>query len=141
MALRPSSGREPACEGTPLMNTSKRATPLRPVTILPPSRAGSVTSTYFALRPSALDQRPRRRAADFLIGDIELGYAERRSRAVSANLPKRMVGEIGPALHVVDAGAERAVAFDLERQPLDESHRMHGIEMAQHQDSRRVLPP
>jgi hypothetical protein len=35
------------------MNTSKRATPLRPVTILPPSRAGSVTSTYFALRPSA----------------------------------------------------------------------------------------
>ena len=52
MALRPSSGLVPACEGTPLMKTSKRPTPLRPVTILPPSRAGSVTSTYFAFRPS-----------------------------------------------------------------------------------------
>ena len=53
IALRPSSGRVPACAGTPLTKTSKRATPLRPVTILPPSRAGSVTSTYLALRPSA----------------------------------------------------------------------------------------
>ncbi|NYG45559.1 hypothetical protein GGD67_003017 [Bradyrhizobium sp. IAR9] len=36
------------------MITSKRATPLRPEMALPPSRAGSVTSMYLALRPSAL---------------------------------------------------------------------------------------
>jgi hypothetical protein len=93
--------------------------------------------------PAALgfDQRPRRRAADFLIGDIELGYAKRRSCAIRANLAKRMIGEVSSALHVIDAGPECAVAIDLERQPRDESHRMHGVEMAQHQDSRRVLPP
>ena len=95
----------------------------------------------FRLASLGLDQRTRRRAADLLVGDIELGDAERRPRAIRADLPKRMIGEIGAALHVVDAGAEGAVALDAERQPLDESHRMHRIEMAQHQDSRRVLPP
>ena len=64
-----------------------------------------------------------------------------RPGVIRAGLPKRMVGEIGAALHVVDAGAERAVALDAKRQPLDEADRMHRIEMAQHQDSRRVLPP
>ena len=61
--------------------------------------------------------------------------------AVGAKLPERVVGEIGAALHVVDAGAEGAVALDPERQALDESHRMHRIEMAEHQDSGRVLAP
>ena len=95
----------------------------------------------FRLPSLALDQRTRGRAADFLVGDIELGDAERRRRGFGANLPKRMIGEIGAALHVVDAGAESTVTRDLERQPLDESKRMHRIEMAQHQDSRCVLPP
>ena len=58
-----------------------------------------------------------------------------------AHLPERVEGEIGAALHVVDAGAEGAVAVDAERQPLDESHRMDRIEMAQHQNPRRVLSP
>jgi hypothetical protein len=56
-------------------------------------------------------------------------------------LAERVVRDIGAALHVVDAGAERAVALDLERQAIDEPHRMDRIEMAQDQDPRRVLPP
>jgi hypothetical protein len=46
-ALRPSCGREPAWLARPVMVTSKRPQPLRAVTHLPPSRAGSITSTYF----------------------------------------------------------------------------------------------
>ena len=95
----------------------------------------------FRLPPLALDQRTRRRTADLFIGDIELGDAERRRCAVGAHLPKRMIGEIGATLHVVDARAEHAVAVDPERQALDESKRMHCVEMAQHQDPRCVLPP
>ena len=52
-----------------------------------------------------------------------------------------MVGEIGAALHVINAGPEGAVALDLERQPFDESHRVHGIEMAEDEDTRRILAP
>src|SRR5258705_12124369 len=52
-----------------------------------------------------------------------------------------MVSEIGTALHVVDAWAEGAVALDSERQALDESEGMNLIEVAQHQDSRRILAP
>ena len=95
----------------------------------------------FCLAPLGLDQRARGRAADLLVGDQKLRDAERRLRAIGANLAKRMIGQIRAALHVVDAGAERAIAVDLERQPLDESHRMHGVEMAQHQNARRVLAP
>ena len=79
MALRPSSGREPACAGTPLMKTSKRPTPLRPVTILPPSRAGSVTSTYLALRPSASISAREVGLPISSSETIELGDAERRT--------------------------------------------------------------
>src|SRR4029453_10307927 len=92
MALRPSCGRLPACAGTPFKNTSKRATPLRPGTILPPSRLG---------------QRARGRAADLFVGDIELGNAERRARAVGADLPESVIGEICAALHVIDYGTIR----------------------------------
>ena len=53
MALRPSWWREPEWAGRPVAVILKRATPLRAVTILPPSRAGSVTSTYFAFFASA----------------------------------------------------------------------------------------
>ena len=95
----------------------------------------------FCLASLRLDQRARCRAADLLIRDVELGYAERRACRIGANLAERVIGEIGAALHVVDAGAEGAVALDPERQPLDESQGMHGIEMAQHQDSRCVLSP
>ena len=95
----------------------------------------------FCLVPLRLDQRARGRAADLFVGNIELGHAERRSCVLRAKLAKGVIGEIGAALHVVDAGAERAVALDPERQPLDESDRVHGIEVAQHQDARRVLPP
>ncbi len=52
-----------------------------------------------------------------------------------------MVGEIGSALHVIDARTESAVALDSKRQSFDESHRMNRIEMAQYQDSRRLLAP
>ena len=95
----------------------------------------------FRLASLGLDQRARGRAADLLVGNIELGHAKRRTLAISAKLPERVIGEVGAALHVVDAGTEGAVALDPERQALDESDGMDRIEMAQHQDSRRVLAP
>ena len=96
----------------------------------------------FRLASLRLDQRARRRAADLFIGDVKLGDVQAaRARHSAAKLLERMVGEIGAALHVVDAGAEGAVALDPERQTFDESQRMHGIEMAQHQDSRPLLAP
>src|SRR5262249_33973107 len=55
--------------------------------------------------------------------------------------PEGMVGEIGAAFHVVDAGAKGAVAIDPKRQTLDEPKWMNRIEMAQHEDPRRVLTP
>jgi hypothetical protein len=70
-----------------------------------------------------------------------VGDAERRTLGRSAKLAKGVIGDVGAALHVVDAGTERAVAFDLERQTFDEAHRMNGIEMAEHQDTGSVLPP
>ena len=70
-----------------------------------------------------------------------MGDAEWRPAVTGANLAKRAIGQIGAALHVIDARAEGAIAFDPERQPLDEPHRMHGVEMAQHQNAGRVLAP
>ena len=123
------------------MKTSKRATPLRPVTILPPSRAGSVTSTYFAFRPSA-SISAREVGLPISSSETNSWVMPSGGRAPSAQIcAKRAIGQIGAALHVVDARAERAVAFDPEWQPLDEPHRMHGVEMAQHQNARRVLAP
>jgi len=95
----------------------------------------------FRLASLALDQRTRCRAADLLVGDVELGYPERGPGGIGAGLSERAAGEVGAAFHVVDAGAESAVTLDAKRQPLDESHRMHRIEMAQHQDPRRILTP
>src|SRR5947209_9328386 len=69
--------------------------------------------------PLGFDQRARGRAADLFVGDIKLRDAERRARAVRAQLVEGVIGEIGAALHVVDAGAERAVALDLEWETLD----------------------
>ena len=95
----------------------------------------------FGLASLGLDQRARCRAADLFIRNVKLGDAERRTSGRGAKLPERMIGEIGSALHVIDARAESAVAVDLERQPFDETHRVHGIEMAEHQDSRFILAP
>ena len=95
----------------------------------------------FRLAALGLDQRPRSRAADLFIGGEELGDAERRTLAAHADLAERMVGQIGAALHVVDAGSEGAVTLDPERQALDEADRVHRIEMAQDQEARRVLSP
>lgn len=47
----------------------------------------------------------------------------------------------GRPTHVANAGTERAVAIDPERQALDEAHRVYGIEMAQRQDARCLLAP
>jgi hypothetical protein len=94
-------------------------------------------------RPLALslNQGTRGRAADLFVRDIELRDAERRPAAVGAELPEGMMGEIGAALHVVDPRTEGRVALDLERQAVDEAHRMHGVEMAENQNTRRVLSP
>ena len=141
MALRPSSGREPACGRHALDEDLEARDALAPGDD-PAAVAGRLGHQHiFRFASLGLDQRPRGRAADLFVGDVELGHAKRRTRAIGADLPECVVGEIGAALHVVDAGPESAVALDLERQPFDEADRMNGIEMAQHQDSRRVLSP
>src|SRR5439155_20531140 len=95
----------------------------------------------FRLASLCLDQRARGRAADLLVGDVKLGYAKRRTLRRRTKLRERMVSEIGAALHIVNARTEGAVALDSERQALDESQGMNRIEVAQHQDSRRILAP
>ncbi len=114
IALRPSSGRVPACAGTPLMRTSKRADALASGDDLAAVARRLGHQHVFRLAPFGLDQRARGRAADLLVRHVELGDAERRPRVIGADLPERVIGEIGAALHVVDARAERAVAIDLE---------------------------
>ena len=61
--------------------------------------------------------------------------------SLSRRVLERAISQIGAALHVVDAGSVGDIALDAERQPLDETHRVHGVEMAEHQDARLVLPP
>src|SRR5712691_1166430 len=95
----------------------------------------------FGLESFGLDQRARCRASDLFLGNVQLRDAERRAFGACAELPEGVVGEIGPALHVVDARAEGAVALDPERQAVDEAERVYRIEMAQHQDARRILTP
>ena len=53
MALRPSWWRRPAWEGRPRVRIVNSPAPFLAVTILPPSRAGSVTSTYLLRLASA----------------------------------------------------------------------------------------
>src|SRR6516164_277128 len=88
-----------------------------------------------------LDQGARGRAADLLVGNIEVRHTERRIGAGRAELAESVIGEIGAALHVVDSRTESAVAVNPKRQALDEPERMHGVEMAQHQNARRLLSP
>src|SRR4029077_2503562 len=78
----------------------------------------------FGLLPFGFDQRARGRAADLLVGNIELGHAERRTGTHRAELSEGVVGQMGAALHVVDAGAEGAVPLDPERKALDEADGM-----------------
>ena len=141
IALRPSSGRVPACDGHALDEDLEARDALAPGDDLAAVAGGLGDQHVFGLAALGLDQRARGRAADLFIRDVKLRDPERRALGRGAKLPERMIGEIGAALHVVDARTERAVALDPERQPLDEAHRMHGIEMAQHQDARLVLAP
>ena len=77
------------------------------MTILPPSRAGSVTRTAADL----LDQPARRRRADLLVGREQ--EDERALRGTGQrDLIEGLQREISPALHVVDAGAVEPVALD-----------------------------
>src|SRR6516164_8385964 len=46
-----------------------------------------------------------------------------------------MKGKKCPALHVVDAGSVGDIALDLEGQAVDETHRMHRVEMRQYEDA------
>ena len=141
IALRPSSGRVPAWAGTPLIEDLEPSDALAPGDDLAAVAGRLGHQHIFGLASLGLDQRARGRAADLLIGDVELGDAERRTLAAGAELPEGVIGEVGAALHVVDAGTEGAVALDPERQPFDEADRVDRIEMAQHQDARRVLAP
>src|SRR6185312_15037941 len=62
----------------------------------------------FGLAAFGLDQRPRGRAADLFVGNIKLRDPEWGALRRRANLPEGVIREIGAALHVVDARAERA---------------------------------
>src|SRR5262249_61402798 len=74
----------------------------------------------FGLCAFGLDQRPRCRAADLLVRDIELGHAQGRTRAAGTKLAEGVVGEKGAAFHIGNSGTKGAVALDTERQAFDE---------------------
>src|SRR6185437_7291549 len=70
----------------------------------------------FRLLSLRLDQRTRRRAADLLVGGKDMGDAKRRLAVRRTELPECVVGDIGAALHVIDAGTKGAIAVDPELQ-------------------------
>src|ERR1700716_2688221 len=138
IALRPSSGRVPAWAAHPPTTTFNPRDALAPCDDLAAVAGGFGHQHIFGLAALGLDQRARGRAADLLIGDVELGHAKRRTPRAAAKLRKRVVGA---ALHVIDAGPEGDIALDPERQPIDESERVHGVEMAEHKYPRHILAP
>jgi hypothetical protein len=107
---------------------------LRAVTILPPSRAGSVTERA--------DEVAAGRAADFLVRGEEMRHRQRDVAAFLDDRAQRGQRDMGAALHVVDAGAEGAAALDAEGHARERAHRMHRVEMRHHEDAllRRIAP-
>src|SRR4029077_16495542 len=84
----------------------------------------------FCLASLRFDHRARRRAANLLVRDVEMGHAKRRSLAFPTKQSEGVKRQIRPALHVIDAGAEGTVAFQTKRQTLDEAKRMNRVEVA-----------
>src|SRR4051812_39860227 len=86
-----------------------------------------------------LDAGPRGRAADLLLGDEQEGDRQLGLLALPDQVAQRVIGDVAAGLHVVDAGAEDAVAFAAHLELLlDHADRMDRVEMGQHQDALTV---
>ena len=94
-----------------------------------------------ALPGQALDQRPRGRAADLLVAEEQVRHWKRRRLAALEEAAHGLEGDIGAALHVVDAGPERLVAGHPERHDRERALGVHGVEMTEDQDARPVVVP
>ena len=111
IALRPLAWCVPEWAERPSNLTSKRPTPLRAVTILPPSRAGSVTSTAAEARPIC-SISPRVVGEPISSSGVNRNTIGRFAVPASATSLKACKREPGAALHVVDARAVEPVALD-----------------------------
>src|SRR3546814_2870666 len=96
----------------------------------------------FVLLRLALDQLPRGRAADLLLGDVKEGDRQWRLLTLAHEVAIGVIGEIGAALHIVDAGAVDDVSFAPEGQLFGErAHRMDRVEVTDHENARTVAAP
>ena len=94
--------------GAPLIVDLNRAVALAPGDDLAAVAAGSVTSTYLALRPRSMSAR------EVGLPTSSSGQEEDDTGSWSlaaAQMAERVVGDVAAGLHVVDAGPEDAVAF------------------------------
>ena len=88
------------------------------------------------LAGEALDVLAGSVAPDFLLGHIEEGNRQRGGPARAHEVPQGMEGDVGTALHVVDAGSVDDVAVARHRtQALESAHRMHGVRVREDQDA------
>src|SRR5262249_51444807 len=87
-----------------------------------------------------LDRGAARRAADLLLRHIEDAHWKGRGTALPHKVLQCVIGHVGAGLHIVDAGPEHLVALAPEdmrgRKAAD---RVHGVEMAEDQDSWLVV--
>ena len=87
-----------------------------------------------------LDQVMRCRAADLFVAVDQQGDGTRRHDAALGQHAHRVVAEICPGLHVVDAGTVDPVAIDPDRPFRERADIPDGIDMAHDERGRATLP-
>src|SRR5919198_942049 len=104
--------------------------------------AGGFGDQYIlGIRRLGLDQWPRARAADLLIGGVE---ESQRKGGPPAGLDERAIGsigQIGAALHIVDARSVGAIPLNPKRKMCKRAFRVDGVEMTQRKNARPVTAP
>src|SRR5262249_37825793 len=71
-------------------------------------------------------------------GREQIGNRQPR-RSGARYAPEGIHGEIGAALHVVDAGTVESIAVAAARRGFERAERMHGIKVGKHEDTAAVL--
>ena len=84
------------------------------------------------------DQVAGGRAADFLVAGEQHGDRQPGAQAGALQLADRFQRQVVAALHVQDARPPGAVALAPERQFRQRADRVHGVEVAHHQDARHI---
>ena len=143
IALMPASKLAPECAALPVISKRMNTPPLRPVTATPgaAARLGVEHRARGAREP--LDHRARERRADLLVAGEQRRHRRRRAAEFLERRQHEAVHHQA-RLHVGDAGAVGAVAFDLERPAGRLALGKDGVAMAHQQDrpvaAGRIVP-